>query len=308
MLSEAVIAGAERMRGYRSGKISPSMASLCPVRTYKNWKGLKEEPTGIERLRMNDGHYQEQEMVEDLTRAGFKIEDRQLVLHIGPMVGHIDGTLWVDSRRSLLECKAMSLDRYSKFKKRGFEAEPGIKVQVQLYLSSDEMRKEGIDSGFVYAKHKDTCRPYDLYFEYEPEFANSIIEMIEELYGGWLPKPERCSLCSSCGYRLECWGAEVVDFGKVHTASLPEMVAQWKTGTAHKQYGKELVEEARVAFKKELGDNEVVFVDDLKVLSIVQTRGGIDESKFVEKYGAAALVDVWEEKTVEQMRVSEVEI
>lgn len=308
MLAEAVIAGAEKRTGYQSGKISPSIVSLCPLRTYKNWKGEKPKPTGIERLRMNDGHYQEQEMVDDLVRAGFKVEDAQMSVHIGPMVGHIDRTIWVDSRKRLLECKAMSLNRYTAFKQKGFEAEPAIKVQVQLYLASDELRKEGIDSGFVYCKHKDTCRPYDLFFEWDPKFTEVVIGQVEGLLADWIPKPERTNLCPSCPYRLDCWGAEIVDFSGVHTASLPEMVAQWKTGTAHRQYGKELVEEARLAFREELGDNDIIFIDDLKILKVFPVRGGISETKFTEKYGAAALADVWEEKRVEQMRVQEVEL
>jgi len=308
VLAEAAIAAAGKMKGYQSGKISPSLVSLCPVRTYKNWKGEKKDPTGIERLRMNNGHYQEQEMKEDLTRAGFEIEHEQLSLHIGPMIGHIDGCIRVDNKWCLLECKAMSLDRYTKFKQRGFESEPGIKVQVQLYLASDELRSEGISSGFIYAKHKDTCRPFDFPFEFESGYAGSIIKQVEELYSGVIPKPGRCSICPTCGYRLECWGAEVVDFSGVHTASLPEMVAQWKTGTAHRQFGKELVEEARAAFEEELGDKPVIFIDDLKCLRVISTRGGISENKFVEKFGAAALADIWEEKKIPQMRVSEVEL
>lgn len=314
MLSEAVMAGAEKLRwGRSSGKISPSMVSPCPMRTYKNWKRVREPAEGVELLRMNDGHYQEQEMVDDLRRAGFEVnqrkgpDGRQLPIHIGPMIGHIDGLILVDNRWHLLECKAMSLHRHTAFRQKGFEAEPSIKVQDQLYLASDELQKEGIDSGFIYAKHKDTCRPFDLFFEWDPKFTDVIVGQVEGLLADWIPKPERTSLCPTCPYRLDCWGAEIVDFTGVHTASLPEMVAQWKTGTAHRQMGKELVDEARAAFKTELGDNDVVFIDDLKVLKIFPVRGGISESKFVEKYGAAALVGVWEEKRIEQMRVSEIE-
>ncbi|MBA7692740.1 hypothetical protein ES703_101307 [subsurface metagenome] len=308
MLSEAVLAGAVKLGSYRSGKISPSMVSPCPFKTYKSWKGDRVAPTGIERLRMNDGHYQEQEMVDDLVRAGFEIKDRQSTLHIGSMVGHIDGLILVDGKWCLFDCKAMSLNRYTRFKQRGFEAEPTIEVQMQLYLASDELRKEGIDGGFVYAKHKDTCRPYDLFFEWDPELTHRLEEQVYSLLNGEVPVPVRCSLCPSCRERLDCWGAEVVDFSRVHTASLPELVEQWKLGTNYRRYGKELVEEARVAFKKELGDKTVVFIDDLKCLRVVQTRGGISQGKFVEKYGAAALADVWEDKPVPQMRVSEVEI
>lgn len=308
MLAEAVIAGADKLKRKPSGRISPSMVSPCPMKTYKNWKRVREPAEGIELLRMNDGHYQEQEMIDDLIRAGFEITDRQVTVHIGPMVGHIDGKVLVDNKRHLIDCKAMSLHRYTAFKQRGFEAEPGIKVQMQLYLASDELRKEGIDTGFVYAKHKDTCRPYDLFFGWDPGFTHKIEGQIYSLLKGAIPTPERCSLCPACRDRLECWGAEVVDFSGVHTASLPKLVEQWKLGTNYRRYGKELVDEARIAFEEELGDKPVVFIDDLKVLRVIQARGGISKSKFVEEYGTAALAKVWEEIKVPQMKITEVEL
>lgn len=308
MLAEAVIAGAMKLRRESSGKISPSMVSSCPMKTYRSWKRTVSTSEGLDYLRMNDGHYQEAQVVDDLLRAGFKIKDRQLTVHIGPMVGHIDGLILVDKVWSLFDCKAMSLSRYTNFKQRGFEVESAIKVQMQLYLASDELRKEGIDTGFVYAKHKDTCRPYDLYFEWDPPFAKSIIDQVDALLLGDVPVPKRISLCASCRDRLECWGAEVVDFSGVHTASLPELVKQWKLGTHYKRYGKELVEEARFTFEEKLGDKPVIFIDDLKVLRVVQTRIGFSEEKFVERYGAAALTGVWETKKVPQMRVMEVEL
>jgi len=308
MLAEAVVAGAEKLRRKSSGHLSPSLVSICPMKTYKNWKRTRKPSTGAQLLLMNDGHYQEQEMVDDLIRAGFEVRSRQMEVHIGPMRGFIDGLILVDSKWCLLDCKAMSLHRYTAFKQRGFESESSIKVQMQLYLASNELQKEGIDSGFIYAKHKDSCRPYDLYFEWDPGFSHKMEEQVHSLLGELVPTPIRCSLCSSCRDRLECWGAEVVDFSGVHMSSLPGLVEQWKLGTNYKRYGKELVEEARVAFKKELGDKPVVFIDDLKVLRITPTRGGISQIKFVEKYGAAALTEVWEEKKISQMKVTEVEL
>ena len=203
MLAEVVIAGAMKLRRKSSGKISPSMISSCPMKTYKNWKRTSSPSEGLDYLRMNDGHYQETEMVDDLLRAGFQIKDRQLTVHIGSMVGHIDGLILVDKVWSLMDCKAMNLNRYTNFKQRGFEAESAIKIQMQLYLTSDELRKEGIDTGYVYTKHKDSCRPYDLYFEWDPSFAKSILDQVDTLLLGDIPKPIRRSLCSSSRDRLE---------------------------------------------------------------------------------------------------------
>lgn len=308
MLAEAVIASAERRTSRPSGRISPSMVSTCPFRTYKSWKGEREKPTGLDRLRMNDGHYQEKEIIDDLVEAGFEIKDRQRVVHTGPMAGQIDGLILVDGLWYLLDAKAMSLARFTAFRKTGFEKEQAMKAQQQLYLASGELQSEGISDGYIYAKHKDSCRPYDLFFGYEPEFAISLIDQVKRLYGGWIPTPIRQPQCLTCRIRLDCWGGEIVDFGNIHTVSLPEMVEQWKLGTAHRQYGKELVDEARLVFKKELGDRTVVFIDDLRVTKVLVRRTGIDLDKFIDLYGAQALPGVMDEKVSEQMRISEVEL
>lgn len=309
MLAEAVIAGAERLRGPPRGLLSPSVVSPCPLLTYKGWKAERTPPTGQQLLLMNDGHYQETEMVDDLLRAGFAIGDRQKTLHIGGvMEGHIDGLILVNDKWHLLECKAMSMSRYTEFRQRGFAAELGIEVQVQLYLHSDELSKMELGGGFVYSKHKDSCRPYDLFFEYKPQFAESLVEQVRRLQDGWIPEPVKCPLCSTCRFRVDCWKAELIDFSGVKTVSLPELVEQWKRGTNFRRYGKELVDEARNVFEKELGDLTVITIDDLKILRVMATRGGISEQKFIEVFGSENLPKVWEEKRIPQMRVTEIDI
>jgi len=306
MLAEAVIEGAEKLRGTRSGKIRPSGMSVCPVRTYSNWKSVGEPPTGQNLLLMNDGHYQEEEMVDDLERAGFTIEGRQTVLHIGPMEGHRDGKILVDGEWYLLECKAMNVGRFNRFKKDGFQAEPAIEVQTQLYLHSEECRQEGLTKGFIYTKHKDSCKPYDLPFEYKPQFATALVTQVEKILDGWIPEPVKIPLCSTCKLRVDCWKATLIDFSGVGTASMPEMVEQWKRGKHFQNFGKELVDEARSIFEVELGDKTVVTIDDLKVSRIISTRSGISRTKFVDIYGPEALPGVWEETPVSQVRVSEI--
>jgi hypothetical protein len=310
MLSEAVIAGATKLASGRSGrKLSPSIVSTCPMKTYKNWKREERAVSGQDLLRMNDGHYQEQEMIDDLERAGFKIKDRQREVHIGGvMVGHIDGLILVDGKWHDLSCKAMSLERFTNFRQRGFASEPAIRCQEMSYLASDELQWENVVSGFVYAKHKDTCRPYDLYFEFGREFANGIIDQVKRLLEGYIPEPKRIGLCIGCSDRLDCWKSEIVDMTGVKVISMPEMVEKWKQGRYFAALGKELNEESREAFEKELGNLRVITIEDLKVQRLERTTSGISYEKFVSRYGAAALADVWDEKTSFYMRVDEIEV
>jgi len=306
MLAEAVIEGAEKLRGTRSGRIYPSNVSICPVRTFSNLRPSLDPPSSHSLLVMNDGKYQETQMIDDLERAGFSIKDRQEVLHIGPMRGRGDGLIKVGEEWCLLECKATNGRYYADFKKSGFQAQPGWKVQTQLYLHSEELRGQGITKGFVYTKHRDSCWTYDLPFEYEPQFATALVTQVEKILDGWIPEPVKIPLCSTCKLRVDCWKATLIDFSGVGTASMPEMVEQWKRGKHFQTFGKELVEEARIVFEVELGDKSVVTIDDLKVSRINSIRSGISRSKFVEVYGPEALPGVWEETPVSQMRSSEI--
>jgi len=313
MLAEAVLEGASKLRNPSGERtIRPSGMSICPVNTYNNWKGIREPSTNQTLLIMNDGHYQEEEMKADLRRAGFQIDCRedsegnQLPLHIGPMIGHLDGLIKTHGEWCLLECKGMNTRRFNRFKEHGFQMEPGIRVQTQLYLHSDELRDMGITKGFVYAKGKDHCRPYDLQFDYEPQFAKALVEQAKKLLDGWIPKPVRIPMCSDCRRSIDCWETFNIDFSKVGSASLPELVEKWKKGTRFRDFGKTLVKEAREAFEEELGDLNLVIIDDLKVIRSEFTRESFNADKFIELYGVENLYKVLDNVPVSQMRVYEI--
>ena len=309
MLAEAVIAAAEmELRGDPSERyLRPSGMSECPVRTYRSWKEDREPTPGRNLLLMNDGHYQETEMIDDLERAGFKITDRQLEVNIGGvMTGHLDGILHLDGKQHLLDCKAMNMRRYTAFKSGGFSAEPGIRVQMNLYLASDELQARNINTGIVYCKHKDTCRPYDFWFKHEKTFSASLIHQAKRLSEGWIPEPVSIPRCSDCFRSQECWSKTIIDLSKVGSSSIPELVQQWKKGKFHLTLGKELVEEARDVFEEELGDLEVITIDDLKISRVIQNRTEISTAKLVEKYGTAIIAELTVSKKVPQMRVVEI--
>ncbi len=321
MLAEAVLAGAEKLRrpGDQSGRLYPSNVSLCPRRTYLTWIGDREPPSQEALLRMNDGHYQEEEMIDDLERAGFEIVDQQRRVTIGPsvehpevplsrqqMTGRIDGKILVNEEWCILDCKAMSSRRISEFREQGFQSEPSIKVQMQLYLHSAEIRKEGITKAIVYAKNKDNCRPFDRTIIYSEVFASALVKSFVDIIEGWKPPAERTSLCLTCPYTLKCWGAHSIDFSGVKVISLPEVVAKWKRAKFHQVLSKELMDEVRPLLVAELGDRKAITVDDLKILRVSSHRGEMDKILFVKKYGAAALTSIWTEKDVEQIRITEV--
>lgn len=320
MLAEAVVAGAEKLRRAREERrdISPSGVSVCARKTYMGWTSTQNLPDGRSLLLMNDGHYQEIEILDDLERAGFQIKNRQTTdtpqrdLHISKtegsedylMVGHADCDIFTQDKWHMLDAKAMSMERFTNFSRYGFQAEPDMECQMTLYLGSDEYRQEGITSGFVYAKHKDSCRSYDLPFNLKEGLFNELVDQVRRINEGWVPEPIRSKLCVRCRHKIPCWKVLPIEMEAVKVVSLPEMVTQWKKGKGYKAYGEDLIGEAREAFEEELGNSEVISIEDLKVQRVIQTRTGISYDKFVKKFGAAALADVWEEKKIPQMRIN----
>jgi len=317
MLAQAVLAH-YGSREWRPGRLTVTGISPCPYATYLHYNHLDPDtPDALARLRMKNGNWQEKEILEDLRSAGFQIRFTgkfQLVLHIGqvPITGRPDGLITVNSREDVLSIKAMSLDRFTKFKQKGFEAEPRIKCQEQLYLASEELKDRA--GCWIYAKHKDSCRPYDIFEEKDLSYSRPIIEATESIVLGKeeVKRPsEPIPLCSSCRHRLFCWKQELVNTSGIAAISLPEAVRMWLEGQFHLDLGKTLNGDARVLLKQALGDSEILYAEDAEVIlsvrKVLQRRSGISMPKFIEEFGPEALSKVLEEKIVEQMRILRVE-
>lgn len=312
MLAAAVLAHYESKEPevHAEGKLTVTGISPCPNETYIHFHHLDDEkPGGIERLRMKNGHWQEMEVLEDLRSAGFKIRytgTNQMVVHVGkvPITGRPDGLITVDGREDVLSIKAMSIDRYTNFKQKGLEEK--IKCQEQLYLASEELKDKA--GTWIYVKHKDSCRPYDIFMEKDLNYSKPIIEAAEEIILGnvAVSRPEICPM-PGCHHRLFCFKEELLDTSGIKVVSLPEVVEMWLEGQFYLDTGKELNEQARTIFRTYLGDNDVLFAEFkdtiLQIKKIIQRRYEIDKGKFIEKFGASALPEVLVEKVFEQMRV-----
>jgi hypothetical protein len=330
MLSEAVLASysKEEDDGIHHGQLTVTSISPCPYATYLNYHHLDphkpEEDTtvgALARLRMSDGHWQEMQCIENLRHAGFKMRCTgagQQTVHVGKsqVTGRTDGYILVDGREDILSVKAMSLNRYTDFRQEGFKSEPMIECQEQMYLASDEL-KDSYKGTWVYSKHKDSCRPYDVFVEQNLAYSSPIIEALDEIVLGnaEIKRPaDTIELCEHCSHMQYCWKAIIVDLSKVPTkVPLPDLVAKWKEAKYHQDYGKELMESVREGpggFRELLGDKKILLADTtdttLKVSNIVSHRTVFSETRFVAKFGAAALVDVTEEKETHSMRILEV--
>jgi len=312
MLSQVVLASVENRKWDRPPGFSATSISSCPYATYIAYKRLNPYPRRLPtiELLLEDGLWQERQVVFQLERAGFEMDfvlDRQAIVEIGlsRITGHPDGIIKLKNHWDMLEVKSMSMDRFTLFKQKGISSFPGIKCQVQVYMHSGFMRKLNIEGCWVYVKHKDSCRPFDTYEEYDPNFIGPIVEVTDRIIlDGYEPEKIRCNLCPTCRNSLFCWEEIILDASKVKIISLPEASERWKVGKVYKSMGTEMMEESKDTFKKELGSLDLMYVDDLKVSRIIQHRVDFNTDKFGELFGFDKLPQVMVEKPVEQIRIS----
>jgi len=318
MLSEAVVAHFEKLakapstHGFSWTSISP-----CAYATYIHFHKLDPSVNdGVDMLRMNDGHYQEQEMLDHIHAAGFKTKytgrsQLRVTIEKSGVRGSPDGIIRVDERDDLLEIKAMSSIRFTGLSQEGLDkAEPGIKCQVQGYMASEEL-KGTVDRCHIYYKHKDTCRPDDICEGADPSYISPIIEATDSIVlDRFEPKKELIDLCVGCRHNFYCWGGKVLDLSKMKTIPMEDMVAQWLEGEVRIASGELLVEEARAYFYKKLGEGKLLICEgadvNLRYTRIFQHRKNFDINAFIELFGAERLPEVLKEKVVEQFRVTKV--
>lgn len=318
MLSQAVLAAYSKPEkdGVHRGQLTVTGISPCPYATYINYHRLDVgENDAASILRMKNGKWQELEVLEDLRKAGFKMKytgHSQLTVHVGKarITGRPDGLITVDNREDVLSIKARSLAGFTAFRQKGIGVEPMTECQEQMYLATPELSDRA--GTWVYLKHKDSCRPYDVFLERNAAYIRPIVESVDEIVlGGAEPKrpDEPILLCSRCRHRLFCWKSELLDTSGISTLTKPEIIDQWMQGQYHLELGKQINEESRVLIKELLGEDDVLYLEDqltlLEAKKIVQHRTKISEKKFIEKFGAALLVDVIEESTVEQIRITQ---
>lgn len=320
MLSQVVKAayGVPKSDGYHIGQLTVTGLYPCPYSTYLTYYHLDDKVFDSSSvLRMKNGKWQEAEMLEDLHTAGFSTTftgKEQMEVNVGrvPVKGKPDGIIKVDGEEYLLELKAMSLKQFTNFKTSGLEYFPGYMTQVQCYMASEELSSR-VKGAWVYAKHKDSCLPFDIYVERDTSFSKPIIEAVEDIVLGKVEvkKPSYPSkLCQYCHHHQYCWGKDYVTGSNVKVLSSSEAVDKWKEGKFLKDYGESLIEEAREGeggLISLLGNESQIMVGDLKVKRINSKRTNISEDKFISVFGVDRLPEVLEEKVVSQVRVTQLD-
>ncbi len=320
MLAEAVIALYEkkaeaRNEGPRSDHLTITTVSPCPYESFINLHHLDYSPVDSSNMMlMEDGHPQEESIIKQIIAAGFQVVQYgkyQKMIHVGKakVRGKGDGLVRMDDEGKvwdLVEIKAMSSMRFTNFIQKGFKAEPRIKCQVQLLMHSEEYYPD-IQRCWIYAKHKDACRPFNLLEERDSDYAKPIIEVTDAIIlENYEPKKELTELCTTCYHNKFCWKSPILDLSDINVASLPEYEEKWIKGKAFQEAGSELEEEAKAFLIPYLGDQKVLFTDRLKVQRIPKTLNKFSKSKFIEHFGAENLDKVVDKEPSEQIRIDDI--
>ncbi len=277
-----------------------SSISLCPRKTYLNYQlfkrwhetGQVEEVIPAQRkLLMDDGHYQEAQVVDLLNRAGFrtaKTGKDQLELTVGRsgIKGHSDGLISSDGVNwRLLEIKARNYQAFKEFEANGLKTFPDIRVQTQLYMASPDLPVP-IDEVDVVFKHKESVTILDKRFKKDEEFAGKVIESVDSIFvDGVIPEPELTELCKGCKFETLCWTDPNIDFSGFTFEEMSDADDKWIRGKAAEELGKILLEEARVEFLKALGDKEELMTDSLKIRRNEFPRRTFDTKRYEKEMG-----------------------
>jgi len=296
----------------------------CSYGTYLNYWNLNPRDKKAASLLMEDGRDQEEAIIKQLVRAGFKLRytgKDQLELLIGKakVPGHPDGLIQASTElENMLEVKAMNSLRYRYFCEVGLEDK--IKLQVQLYMSGLHGIGIAVPGTWVYAKSRETCEPEDRYEEYDPSFSKPLLQATDEIIlGKWEPKPDLSTLCTRCRHSLYCWGRHIVSFiDSADRIKLGKVIYDYMKGKAYKAEGKELYERARDQMLLQLGDSNCIVVEgeiltedgktiltEVEVKKISSGTYKFSEAKFAELFGGDKLHLVMEYKPSEQVRTRE---
>ena len=278
-----------------------SSISTCPRETYYNYKKFQmaeggQIPTDLDfdlqlQLLLDDGHYQESEIVDLLKRAGFGLDyvgDNQAEVTVGRagIKGHPDGFILsgpdIDEERpAMLEIKARNYQAFKKFQDQGLEGFPKIRAQTQLYMHGNNLPYP-VEETHVIFKHKESVKLWDVIEKKNSNFALPLIESVDKIMvDGYVPEPVDNPLCQGCKFVNLCWGTAVVDFSELTYAELTDASAKWIQGQAYQELGKIMVEEARTEFTKALGDSNELFTDSLRVKRTSFKQRRFDSKKFI---------------------------
>jgi len=268
-------------------------------------------------LLLDDGHYQESEIVDLLTRAGFGLDyvgDNQAEVTIGRagIKGHPDGFILSGpeiTKPAMLEVKARNYQSFKKFTEKGLDAFPKIRAQTQLYMHGNNLPYD-VDETHIIFKHKESVKLADVIEKKNPDFALPLIETVDSIIvDGVVPEPVENPLCEGCKFTNLCWGTPTVDFTAFTYEELTNASDKWIQGQAYQELGKVLVEEARDEFSKALeADNSTeLYTTSLRIKKTSFQQKRFDSKKFIATNTQEIYDSYCNQTDVTQLRINQLD-
>jgi CRISPR/Cas system-associated exonuclease Cas4 (RecB family) len=278
-----------------------SSISTCPRETYYNYKKFQMAeagniPSELDfdlqlQLLLDDGHYQESEIVDLLKRAGFGLDyvgEHQAEVKVGRsgIKGHPDGFIVsgpnIESGKpSMLEIKARNYQAFKKFQDQGLEGFPKIRAQTQLYMHGNGLPYP-VEETHIIFKHKESVKLADVIEKKNSSFALPLIEVVDKIIlDDFVPEPVDNPLCQGCKFVNLCWGTAIVDFSEFTYEELTDASSKWIQGHAYQELGKIMVEEARTEFTRALGESTELITDSLRIKRTSFKQKRFDSKKFI---------------------------
>ena len=307
-----------------------SSISTCPRETYYNYRKFQMSNSGEIasdmdydlqlQLLLDDGHYQEAEIVDLLTRAGYNLDyvgEKQAEVTIGRagIKGHPDGFILGgpginSSKPPMLEIKARNYQAFKKFQDQGLDAFPRYRAQTQLYMHGDNLPYP-VEETHVIFKHKESVKLADVIEKKNSDFALPLIEQVDSIIvDGYEPQPVENPLCDGCRFSNLCWGTPTVDFSELTYQELTDASEKWIQGKAYQELGKAMEDDARAEFlsamqgkEGEEGKKELL-TSSLRVRRTEFKQKRFDSKKFIATNSQSIYDSYCNQIDVTQLRVS----
>jgi hypothetical protein len=279
-------------------------------------------------LRESQRH--EQWVVDDLRENGYDVEragtcqlcgDERYGIHVSistpsvELVGHLDGRIRRNGRRSPLEIKALGRFTFQKFEREGFSAFPSYAAQQSCYMVAEG---PATWPGLYVVKCRDTGKRIEMEVPEPPMPFGLILERLERveqavnegrLLDGEYPRDSE--LCRWCQFRYLCAEAgeapqgETIQLSSTDLADLAEAVRLWREGRELERQARERIESARDVFRTHVNVDRPLKVFGLVVSLVNKERRSYPEKLLREYVDENVLEKCLKVTPYEELRVRE---
>jgi CRISPR/Cas system-associated exonuclease Cas4 (RecB family) len=169
--------------------------------------GTKSQFNGRTYRLFEHGDTEEERIVRDLRRAGFKVIDKKpdgeqigFETHGGMFRGHIDGVILLDGEPTLLECKTANEKSFDKMAKDGIKkSKPEYYAQAQIYMHYVE-GKSALRKALFFVVNKNNDDIYTELIDYNEtnakRYSDRALSIIQTTHEATASPGWKCGFCA----------------------------------------------------------------------------------------------------------------